>query len=95
MSEVISDVSETIRKMIELGVEGDAVASDSQYMVKFTLIDKTKPKRYRDPIWLRQEYVEAERSMADIGTEFGISPAAVNQWLNKHNIPTRTRGNHR
>ena len=95
MSEVISDVSETIRKMIELGVEGDAVASDSQYMVKFTLIDKTKPKRYRDPIWLQQEYVEAERSMADIGTEFGISPAAVNQWLNKHNIPTRARGNHR
>tara|TARA_Y100000361_G_C11146612_1_gene338402 strand:+ start:904 stop:1188 length:285 start_codon:yes stop_codon:yes gene_type:complete len=92
---VINDVSETLRKMIELGVEGDAIASDSQYTVRFTLIDNTKPKKYRDPVWLHDEYVGQERSMADIGREFGISPAAVNQWLTKHNIPTRPRGNHR
>ncbi len=91
MEDVISDVSETIRKMIELGIEGDAIAKDPQYTVKITLIDNLKPKRYRDRVWLEDEYVVGGRSMADIGKEFGISAAAVNQWLNKFNIPTRQR----
>ena len=40
---------------------------------------------------LECEYVEEGRSMADIGRQFGISAAAINQWLNKFNIATRGR----
>tara|TARA_R100001443_G_scaffold2193_1_gene7428 strand:- start:24347 stop:24721 length:375 start_codon:yes stop_codon:yes gene_type:complete len=47
---------------------------------------------YRSEIWLNAEYIEKERSMADIAEQFGITPAAINQWLVKHNIPTRERG---
>mgnify|MGYP003128870458 CR=1 FL=1 len=47
---------------------------------------------YRDPVWLAENYLEKERSMADIADQFGITPTAVNQWLNKHDIPTRKRG---
>jgi len=47
---------------------------------------------YRDEIWLNKQYVEMERSMADIADQFGLTPAAINQWLNKHDIPTRSRG---
>ena len=92
MNEIINEVSEALRLMIEHGVEGDSTASDSQYTVRFTLIDNTKPKRYRDPIWLEDEYIKGNRTMADIASEFGITPAAINQWLVKHDIPTRGRG---
>lgn len=47
---------------------------------------------YRDEIWLNKEYIDRERSMADIADQFGITPAAINQWLNKYDIPTRSRG---
>tara|TARA_R110000851_G_scaffold289994_1_gene444144 strand:+ start:240 stop:557 length:318 start_codon:yes stop_codon:yes gene_type:complete len=47
---------------------------------------------YRDEIWLNEEYKVRERSMADIADQFGITPAAINQWLVKHDIPTRDRG---
>jgi len=47
---------------------------------------------YRDPLWLAENYIEKERSMADIADQFGITPTAINQWLNKHEIPTRKRG---
>ena len=30
--------------------------------------------------------------MAEIADEFGVSPTAINQWLNKHDIETRPRG---
>ncbi len=92
MDELIGDVVDTISGMITHGVEGEAIAEDSHYKVNITLIDKTKPKHYRDPIWLRTAYLDEGRSMADIGTEFDITPAAVNQWLVKHKIATRGRG---
>ena len=90
--ELIGDVVDTISGMITHGVEGEAIAEDTHYTVLITLIDKTKPKHYRDPIWLRSAYLDEGRSMADIAMEFDITPAAVNQWLNKHNIESRKRG---
>lgn len=47
---------------------------------------------YQDCNWLTQEYIEKERTMADIADEFGVSPMTINKWLNKHNIETRPRG---
>lgn len=92
MEELIGDVIETIRGMITHGVEGDAIAEDSHYKVNITLIEKNKPRKYRDPVWLKEAYLVDNRSMKDIATEFDITPAAVHQWLTKHNIETRKRG---
>jgi hypothetical protein len=86
------EVAETIRKMIEYGVEGQGQVIDDRFTVNFTLIDNNKPKKYRDPVWLEAQYRQGERTMQDIATEFGITPAAVNQWLVKHDITTRPRG---
>ena len=47
---------------------------------------------YRDPLWLMEQYVKKERSMADIADQFGITPTAIHQWLLKHDIPTRSKG---
>ena len=89
---LINDVEYTITGMIANGVEGDAICEDTKYKVYLTLVEKNKPKHYRDPVWLRNAYIEERRSMADIATEFDITTAAVNQWLVKHDIPTRDRG---
>ena len=47
---------------------------------------------YRDPVWLRREYVDNFRTMAEIAADFGVTPMTINSWLNKHDIPTRSRG---
>ena len=39
--------------------------------------------------WLRDQYIENERSMADIGGECGVTAATVLKYLRKYNIPTR------
>ena len=89
--QLIEDVKETLVKALCFGVEGEMVCQSKDYDVRLTLIDKSEGKLYRDRTWLEWEYVEEGRSMADIGRQFGISAAAINQWLNKFNIPTRGR----
>lgn len=61
------------------------------YVVSIKVRQELDPL-YRQKIWLSEEYVERERSMADIADQFGITPAAINQWLVKNDIPTRERG---
>lgn len=65
--------------------------NDENYVVSIKVRQELDPL-YRDRIWLDKEYTEMERSMADIADQFGITPAAINQWLNKYDIPTRNRG---
>lgn len=90
--QIVSEVTETVRKMLITGVEGLAVVDNDRYSINITLVDKTKAKDYRDPVWLEENYIQNNRTMADIATEFGITPMAVNHWLTKHNIQTRPRG---
>jgi hypothetical protein len=87
--QLINDIIENVKGMINLGVDGDAVAESDKYIVNINLVEKDKPKKYRDPLWLHDAYVVQGRSMQDIGKEFSISPTAINQWLVKLEIPTR------
>lgn len=47
---------------------------------------------YHDEAWLREEYVENERSMQDIADEFGVSNTTIWKWLKKNGIERRSRG---
>lgn len=49
-------------------------------------------KGYRRKDRLVAMYVVHGMSMQKIGDVYGVSATAINKWLNKHNIPTRSRG---
>ena len=68
--------------------------NDETFVASISIRQELDPL-YRDPSWLMTEYVEKERTMAEIADQFGITPTAVNQWLLKHEIPTRSRGRRR
>lgn len=45
---------------------------------------------FREREYLEREYVQNGRSTADIGAEFGVRDSAIQFWLKKHGIPTRS-----
>lgn len=42
-----------------------------------------------DPVWLREQYLERRRNMADIAAELGTVPGAIANALNRFDIPVR------
>jgi len=44
---------------------------------------------YKDKEWLREHYHGKQRSMADIGGEFGVSKETIKYWIEKHGIEKR------
>ena len=89
---LVKDLESVVSDRLRHGVEGAFSVENDRYKIHVTITDKTKAKDYRDPVWLEENYVQQNRTMADIATEFGITPMAVNHWLTKHNIQTRPRG---
>lgn len=47
---------------------------------------------YRDPVYLMENYIEKERSMAEIADDFGVTPMTIYNWLRNHDIKTRPTG---
>ena len=45
--------------------------------------------KLRDEAWLRQQYVNARKSMSTIADEIDVSQPTVNRWLRRHDIPIR------
>lgn len=50
---------------------------------------------YRDRDWLYEEYITKNRTMTEIGNECSVTPMTIQNWLDKHQIPTRPRGIHK
>jgi transposase-like protein len=48
--------------------------------------------QYRDSDWLREQYVDRERTTADIAEECGVTHQTISTWLDKHGIETRFSG---
>lgn len=42
-----------------------------------------------DADWLRQEYIEKERTTVDIAAELGVTRWVVGRWVNRHGMKTR------
>lgn len=47
---------------------------------------------YRDAAWLRHEYVERRRTMAEIADACGVGSMAIYHWLVRHGIERRRPG---
>jgi transposase len=48
--------------------------------------------KYRDEEWLREQYVERERSTYDIAEECGCVARTISKWLDRNDIEARSRG---
>ena len=48
--------------------------------------------QYRNKKWLYRQYIIKGRTMADISTDAGVTPMTIQNWLDKHEIPTRPVG---
>jgi len=46
---------------------------------------------YRDAEWLREQYCDNSRSMADIGLECNVTPMTIYNWLKRHGIESRSK----
>jgi len=46
-------------------------------------------ERLRDEKWLREQYIEKQRTIAEIGQECGCADSTAEKWLKKHDIETR------
>lgn len=44
---------------------------------------------YKDREWLEEQYVGQERSVSDIGKQFGVNDTTILYWLDKFDIETR------
>jgi hypothetical protein len=51
-----------------------------------TTQDATEDKRYRNPKWLREQYVENGCSVTEIADTCGVSGSTINRWCEKFDI---------
>lgn len=51
-------------------------------------------KKFHDKEWLREQYLDNNRSMRDIAQECGVSPSGVKKWIDKFDIESRGPAEH-
>tara|TARA_R110001592_G_scaffold104354_3_gene293710 strand:+ start:13045 stop:13359 length:315 start_codon:yes stop_codon:yes gene_type:complete len=74
---------------IELTV-GDEGGDHVQVRVTTSLF--SSKKLYRDEEWLRNAYTVENKTMAELGSLFDVSPMTICTWLERFGIETRSRG---
>ena len=57
-----------------------------------TVSVKTLNDDFRNGEWLTTAYVTNGYTMAQIARMCGVTPMTIQNWLRRHNIPTRGRG---
>lgn len=73
------------------GVNVDGVQNNSVLLiVKACMVEPQK--LYRDEAWLRNAYLTDNKTMAELGAMFNVSPMTICTWLEKFGIETRSRG---
>lgn len=91
--ETIEDVME-LSRLCEMSQSRTAIIKDEMgdsYMVHLTVSHYLK-NAYKDKEWLTMSYITKRMTMGEIGEVCGVTAATINQWLIKHQIPTRNRG---
>lgn len=67
-------------------------ACGAMVLIEIKLLAIDARKMYHDESWLRREYVDKQRTQADIASQFGVTAMAINRWLRVHGIQSRPRG---
>jgi DNA-binding CsgD family transcriptional regulator len=70
-------------------------ATVSKWLNKYNIETRSEPpadKRLTDISWLREQYVENEKTTIEIADICNCSAATVSRWLEKHDISTRGTG---
>ena len=62
------------------------------YSVTLVMYESQPIGVYKDPIWLEEQYILEGKTMDEIAQECNVTAMTINNWLVKHNIPTRERG---
>jgi transposase len=75
---------------------GVSRATISRWLGKFNIETRSPgvqqaEGKYKNKEWLKTHYQDKEQSMADIGSEFGVSKETIKYWLKKHDITIRNR----
>lgn len=65
--------------------------ADGRKIKVITQIVKSE-QQYRDRDWLAEQYTVKDMSMQEIADICDVSAMTINLWLNKYDIPTRSRG---
>lgn len=63
---------------------------ESPHLITVTV--KTLNDDFRDEQWLTNAYVTNKYTMAQIARMCGVTPMTIQNWLRRHDIPTRGRG---
>jgi len=58
---------------------------------KLQMKKKYKDIKYRDEIWLRNQYINLKKSVLDIEREFGIHKNTIHKWIHILKIPVRSK----
>ena len=70
----------------------DIEVGGTAYRVGITYGPISDATPYKNKKWLVAEYTKNKRSMQSIATQCGVSPMTIWLWLDKHEIPKRSRG---
>lgn len=77
---------------IEVGDKVLIVVEGEPYWVNVNLSKAVQGKPYRDREWLSNAYHTQNMTLQEIADLCGVSAMAINQWLVKLKIPSRSRG---
>lgn len=67
--------------LAEFSSEGDTDNPDSH---------KSPEETYKNSEWLREQYYKDDRATTDIADELGVAVSTICNWLEKHNISTKS-----
>jgi hypothetical protein len=75
-------------------VQHDALGSVSQQgaLIEGVPSNSSNYPQLRDPDWLRQQYVDLDKSIKDIASEVGAKPSTVRYNLPRNGVPLRQSG---
>ncbi len=58
----------------------------------YVILPVYRKNMYRNRNWLNQKYTIEQKTMSEIGDMCGKSAMTIRDWLQRHEIPIRSRG---
>lgn len=79
-------------KSIKIGERMQVKNEDGTVLLTLEASIISPEKLYRNEEWLRNAYLTENKTMAELGSLFDVSPMTICTWLERFGIETRSRG---